>query len=94
MAPIPTRASWMLGSFQVVSPELAFRQLERRYLHAAWAEPSDYSLIGTAKLNAIDAESYLRDVLSRIAEHPVNRSEGLLPWNIGAELIGDSRHAA
>src|SRR5258708_35801420 len=44
-----------------------------------------YSLIGTAKLNGIDPESYLRNILSRIAEHPINRIDELLPWHLSAE---------
>lgn len=52
-----------------------------------------YSLVETAKLNGLDPEAYLREVLGRIADHPINRIDGLLPWNIGLRA-DEQRQAA
>jgi transposase len=40
-----------------------------------------YSLIESAKLNGLNPQHYLADVLARIADHPARRIAELLPWN-------------
>ena len=40
-----------------------------------------YTLIGTAKLNNLDPQAWLADVLRRINDHPASRLDELLPWN-------------
>jgi len=53
-----------------------------------------YSLIGSAKLNGLDPELYLRTVLARIADHPVSQIQELLPWNLAASLQNHPSQAA
>ena len=46
------------------------------------------TLIQTAKLNDIDPQAWLADVLGRINDHPVHRLDELLPWNWAAAMEG------
>ena len=43
-----------------------------------------YSLLGSAKLNGYNPEAFLREVLARIADQPINQIAELLPWNLHA----------
>jgi len=47
------------------------------------------TLIETAKLNTVDPQGWLADVLTRIAEHPINKIEEFFPWNWREDGAGD-----
>ena len=53
-----------------------------------------YSLIVTAKMNGVDPQAWLTDVLSRIATHPAHRLDELLPWNWTPRLSTITAQAA
>jgi transposase len=40
-----------------------------------------YTLIATAKLNSVDPQAWLADVLRRITDHPASQLHQLLPWH-------------
>ena len=81
--------------------ERAIRALvlgRRNYLFAGYDAGGEtaahlYSLIGTCRLNSIDPHLYLRHVLERIATHPINRIDELLPWQVGPLSLALSRSA-
>ncbi|ENZ9096442.1 transposase domain-containing protein, partial [Enterobacter asburiae] len=43
-----------------------------------------YSLLGTCKLNGVEPEGWLREVISKINDWPSNRVDELLPWNLSS----------
>lgn len=45
-----------------------------------------YTLIGTAEMNGWDPQAYLRVLLHRIADHPINRIGDLAPWNLQPDV--------
>jgi transposase len=53
-----------------------------------------YSLIGSCELAGVDVLAYLADVLVRVATHPANRIDELLPVNWAANFAQPTRPAA
>lgn len=53
-----------------------------------------YSLVGSAKLNDLDPEAYLRFVIERIAEHRISELDDLLPWHVAKQIPKTEHHAA
>jgi transposase len=53
-----------------------------------------YSLIGSAKLNGLDPALYLRTLLEKLPDHPINQIQQLLPWNFNSSLQNDPSQAA
>ena len=51
-----------------------------------------YTLIATAKLNGVDPQAWLADVLARLPDHPMRRLDELLPWNWRPKIL--TAHAA
>ena len=43
-----------------------------------------YTLIETAKLNGVNPQAWLTDILGRIADHKITRLDELMPWNIAS----------
>jgi transposase len=49
-----------------------------------------YTLIETAKLNGVDPQAWLADVLARLPDHPAKRITDLLPWNWKAAMAAST----
>jgi hypothetical protein len=64
---------------------LNVRSIRRRYRalldSGGMRAAAMYTLIESAKMNGLNPEAYPRDVLARIADHPINRIGDPLPWN-------------
>jgi transposase len=66
----------VMKSIALARKNWLFAGLERGGKSAAIA----YTLIETAKLNGVELQAWLTDVLGRIADHKINRIDELLPW--------------
>ncbi len=65
------------GAAQTLTRNSTFAGSDRGEERAA----AIYTLIETTKLNGVDPQAWLAEVLARIADHPAKRIDDLLPWN-------------
>jgi hypothetical protein len=68
------------------APQLDLRRSDEGGRRAA----AIYTLIATAKLNDVDPQAWLTDVLARLPDYPARRIDELLPW----QWCGSHRQAA
>src|SRR5450756_1022238 len=83
-----TPSDWDRGRLiwpTTVDGVVALTAAQMSYLLEAidWRNPQHTwrSLIVTAKMNDVDPQAWLADILARIAEHPAQKLDQLLPWN-------------
>jgi IS66 C-terminal element len=67
-----------------------------RFMHAKNVHPDTLSVCPrwAVKLNGLDPALYLRTVLAKLPEHPINQIQQLLPWNLAPSLQNDPSRAA
>ena len=58
---------------------------EKRMVCGGRSSAIAYTLIETAKLNGVDPQAWLTDVLGRIADHKITRLDELMPWSYAQE---------
>jgi transposase len=76
-----TRISGKSSLAQAIRYALSRWHALLRYTTDGRLEMTNNIIIQTARLNGLDPEAYLRDVIGRIADHPINRIEQLSPWH-------------
>jgi hypothetical protein len=93
---------YLLGENRVLKDKLERRRLRftdaqarKNYLFAGSDAGGErpatiYSLVSSAKLNGLDPEACLREVLTHIADHRVNRVDELLPWKLMLQVGQDA----
>ncbi|MBV1835300.1 transposase domain-containing protein [Komagataeibacter pomaceti] len=77
-----TLADWVGACTATLAPLIAQVRAHERWSPFFGQRAADiYSLVVTAKLNDIDPQAWLAEILARINDQPVSRLHELLPWN-------------